>query len=174
MAEIQIRDLELEDWSAYKAIRLRSLLDSPDAFGSTHDGEARFTPTQWQSRLDPAAGEVGKPLVAVLDAKFVGLAWGRISQESSQTAHVYQMWVDPDVRGQGVGARLLHTLVSWSQAQGVEQVELGVNADNLAARSIYAAAGFQVFGEREPLREGSAQFVQNMRLRLAAPGSLVS
>lgn len=74
------------------------------------------------------------------------------------------MWgtyVAPEARGQGVGHRLLEALIDEVRAwDGVERLTLSVVERADAARRLYAALGFEVFG-REPdaFRQGAARDV---------------
>ncbi|MDP2284085.1 MAG: hypothetical protein Q8L06_08090, partial [Pseudohongiella sp.] len=52
-----IRPLTPSDWQRYKSIRLRSLENSPDAFGSTFERELTLTDEEWQARVNPALRE---------------------------------------------------------------------------------------------------------------------
>jgi len=168
MAEYSIRKLRLADWQGYRTTRLRSLAESPNAFGSTYDREVALTDAQWQARLDPEQDTVGMPLGAFAGLQLVGLAWGRIDDDGN-TAQVYQMWVDPAMRGRGVGRSLLLGLIRWCASEQVAQIQLGVTEGETPARMLYESLGFRPFGSLEPLREGSSLFIQNMQLTPVDP-----
>ncbi len=57
------------------------------------------------------------------------------------------MGVHRDHRGQGLGARLLDTALSWAGAQGLAWVDLEVLSGNLPARRLYERSGFVQTGE---------------------------
>src|SRR6478672_7337242 len=59
---VQIVTAQPGDWAAYRELRLRSLRESPDAYGSTYAFEADFSPELWQQRLTGAT-----TFLAVLD-----------------------------------------------------------------------------------------------------------
>jgi GNAT superfamily N-acetyltransferase len=54
---------------------------------------------------------------------------------------VFAMAVLPEHRRRGLGREVLQALGSWGASQGAERVYLQVLDDNVAARSLYAAAG---------------------------------
>ena len=54
--QISIRRFESAEWRTYKALRLCSLEDSPDAFASTLDRELARPDTVWAERLQNAVG----------------------------------------------------------------------------------------------------------------------
>ncbi len=91
-------------------------------------------------------------------------------------ATLFGMAVAPEVAGRGVGARLVARLVAEARAvPGLLQLDLTVSEGQAAARRLYAAAGFAVFG-REPraiLVDGAPVAKLHMALMLdgpAAPG----
>lgn len=57
------------------------------------------------------------------------------------------MGVHRDERGQGLGARLLDTALSWAAAQGLDWVDLEVLSGNWPARRLYERSGFVQTGE---------------------------
>jgi ribosomal protein S18 acetylase RimI-like enzyme len=63
--------------------------------------------------------------------------------------------VRPEARGRGIGRALLDAIAAHSRAAGLAQLQLGVGTGNAAARRLYDAAGYVVFGlERDALRPG--------------------
>ncbi len=56
--------------------------------------------------------------------------------------------VAANLRGQGVGCSLLGELIAEARANGVERILLEVRASNVAARRLYAKAGFTPAGLR--------------------------
>ncbi|MGH3339935.1 MAG: hypothetical protein ACRDPL_14070, partial [Propionibacteriaceae bacterium] len=57
---------EPSDWEAVRDIRLRSLLEEPDAYASEYQTEARFEPDLWKQRLATAAALTSKTSCSVL------------------------------------------------------------------------------------------------------------
>jgi ribosomal protein S18 acetylase RimI-like enzyme len=161
----QIRRLRRDEWRAYRDLRLRALADSPDAFGSTHAVEAAKPDEFWQNRVPIEQLYTQQPLVAEGPAGLLGLVWGWIDPDSSE-AQVYQMWVAPEGRNQGIGAALIDGVIAWAKANNVRVVTLRVTCGDTPARRLYVRAGFEPFGEIEPLRPGSSVLTQPMRLRL--------
>lgn len=119
MADYVLHELAASDWSDYRAIRLRSLQDSPDSFASLYEREVQF-----------------------------------------------QMWVDPDHRGEGVGRALVQHIIQWAVNRHVGSLQLSVTQTNLQAIALYQSLGFAPEGALEPLRTGSFLQCQLMTLRL--------
>ncbi len=167
MSEIEISILRSHHWQLYKDIRLASLMDSPDSFGSTYEKEAASPDAEWQSRLNPdGRARNALPLIAKTGGAAVGLAWGLIHEPDLHVAHIYQMWVSPAQRGKGVARALLDEIRAWAISKGCERLALSVTTSNDAAVSLYLKSGFTAAGALEALRPGSAITVQPMTMEL--------
>ncbi|WP_447779912.1 GNAT family N-acetyltransferase [Variovorax boronicumulans] len=160
-----------DEWKTYRDMRLRALLDSPDAFGSTHEAEATRTDAMWSARIATATSS-GKDrvLFAFNRDDACGLIWCKLSSDEPAVADLFQMWVDPASRGMGAGRALLNEAVSWAESVGVNRARLGVTAGDTPAMLLYAACGFRPDGVLEPLREHSHLTVQPMSLALGPVG----
>jgi ribosomal protein S18 acetylase RimI-like enzyme len=162
-----IRPLTPSDWQRYKSIRLRSLENSPDAFGSTFERELTLTDEEWQARVNPALRDgLALPLIVEFDGNAVGLACGVIHSADASVAHVYQMWISPEMRGKGIAKALLAQIKTWAVNMNCKRVTLGVTTNNHAAVSLYKSFGFVATGDVEELRAGSALRSQTMVFEL--------
>jgi len=92
-------------------------------------------------------GDVG--VVAELDGVRIGAAWvRRFAADDAGYGFVHEavpelsIGVDPQARGAGVGARLLHALLAALAEAGVGQVSLSVETANPAVR-LYRRLGFR-------------------------------
>lgn len=155
------------DWQNYKLIRLESLRESPDSFGSTYERECEFTTEQWKSRLRIASSQHDAlAIAAVIDKCFIGLLSSVIRKSETSTAELYQMWVSPDFRNQGIGTALILAMKSWAADKGVEKLRLSVTTINIEAVSLYQSIGFDPDGNTEPLRAGSMLQSQIMEMKI--------
>ncbi len=144
---MHIRVLTAQDAASFVAVRLRGLLECPEAFASSYD-EERSTPlTQIEARLGATAD------AALLGAFERGalIAVVGVQRESlvklSHKAFIWGMYVVPEARRQGVGQQLLRrALEHAADVLGVRQVNLGVNTSNLAAVALYRRLGFVAYG----------------------------
>ena len=165
---VRVDRLGEDDWADFREIRLRSLLDCPDAFGSTYGEESSQTERAWR---DWAAGRWRDGVAAVFagradDGTPVGTATGAEYETERGIGHVYAMWVAPDARSAGVGRALLEAVAGWARGRGCDRLVLRVTETNERARLFYAAYGFAETGVREPLREGSEQNALVLSTRL--------
>lgn len=166
-SSIEIKEFDPAEWSVYKKLRIASLRDSPDAFGSTLDTALACTDEIWKARLQPNSNSLDLAIYALSKGNAVGLAWGKIRSETRSTAHLYQMWVAPEARGSGAGSLLLNRVTAWSKDLMAKQLHLSVTIGNSPAWSLYRSAGFIEVGSPEPLREGASILCQPMLLDLA-------
>ena len=83
----------------------------------------------------------GLLLVATLHSQPVGC--GGLKFHGDEPAEVKRMWVSPDVRGLGLGRRLLAELEQQALAHGARVLRLETNRNLTEAISLYQAAGFK-------------------------------
>jgi|SRR5690606_407229 len=63
-------------------------------------------------------------------------------------AHVLNLCIDPDEHGQGLGRRLLHSLLKLAHGHGAQRVFLEVRPSNRHAIALYQGEGFNEIGRR--------------------------
>ena len=162
-----VRRFAPDEWELYRSLRLAALAESPDAFGSTLAHERVRADADWASRLSRGStSSRDLPLVAEVNGEPSGLAWVRLGDDHGNVAHLYQMWVAPAKRSQGVGRALLDAAIAWARGIGAQALVLDVTTGNTVAAQLYHAAGFVATGSEKPLRPGSALRSRAMRLVL--------
>lgn len=150
-----LRLLAPDDWRLWRSVRLRSLADAPDAFGSTLAREQAFTEQDWRERL------LSGPVVVIEER--APAACGAAFADGPDLFHVVAMWTAPEARGSGLAGRVLRVLLEEAAGSGRRPV-LDVTRGNDAARRLYERFGFRATGEARPLREGSSLMVERMAL----------
>lgn len=153
-----VRRAVIADSERVRDLRLRSLVDAPDAFGMTYEGEVRTPSDAWAS-LVGGTGWGGRSVVFLAedDGRAVGLAFGvRHDEEPAEFAHLYAMWVDPEFRRRGHAAGLVGAVIGWAKDAGASRLRLGATETNPAAMELYKSLGFAPTGEADPLRPGSS------------------
>jgi GNAT superfamily N-acetyltransferase len=143
--DIRIRRLEPDDWRTYREVRLASLRDAPNAFGSTAAEEAPLSAARWRDRLTKRA-----QFAACLGDGVVGTAGG-ITSDDGSAAELVSMWVAASARGRGIGDALVTAVLAWAAAEGFGQVQLWVSEDNVPAERLYARHGFRRTGAVQPV-----------------------
>lgn len=162
---VTIRRIEPGEWAAWRDLRLRSLRDSPESFGSTHEREAALEPEAWRERTEALARGGDRALfVAARGGALVGCGGVVVTPESS--AEIFAMWVAPEARRSGLGERLLRALVAFATAHGARTIRLLVLPGNQPALRLYRRFGFRETGARRPVeRDPELRAVE-----LALPG----
>jgi ribosomal protein S18 acetylase RimI-like enzyme len=167
-----------QQWLVYRALRLASLAESPDAFGAQLSEQQDWPETLWKMRLEAGIfSEDACPLLAQCDGGPAGLIWGKVegaaaSKDHGPDVHVYQVWVAPAYRGNGVGKALLDAVIDWARAKNARAIHLSVALGAKSATRLYQRAGFIAIGKPHPLREGSRLRSQSMFLPLFQPDVL--
>ena len=157
---VRLRRLGPEDVAAFRELRLAALRLEPDAFGATVEEEASLDAAAHAARLSPAPP--GAVLGAFEAGSLVGMA-GIAGCTAARLRHKALLWgvhVRPASRLRGIGRALLGAVEAHARASGIELVQLGVNIRNHAARALYAACGYRVYGEEHgALRLGPGRYV---------------
>jgi ribosomal protein S18 acetylase RimI-like enzyme len=163
---MEVRVAREDDWEAIRDVRLRALLDAPDAFSSTYEEERGKGEPEWRSWVTGWSGAEQLTVLAMEENAGWGLAVGVRWERGDAVAHLYAMWVDPSHRRRGIGAALVEEVIRWAGRIGAGVVELRVTESNAAAVRLYERTGFAPAGERSPLRERSEVVTMTMRRRL--------
>jgi ribosomal protein S18 acetylase RimI-like enzyme len=104
------------------------------AAASPHPGDAR-------ERLDTLARVPPPRAFARLDLEDVPAAVGACGVEGAW-AGLFAMRTDAAYRRRGLARRVLGSLLAWAAVAGAQRAWLQVEADNVSAINLYAAAGF--------------------------------
>jgi len=139
---LTVRPLKGDDVEAYRAIRLEGLEFAPDAFASTLEREQTFSREDFGHRL-----QSGRTLGAFAGDALLGVV-GLVVAAGEKERHkgtLVGMYVSRSARGGGVGQALIEALLAVAVGE-VEQVNLVVTEDNVAARRLYERCGFSAYG----------------------------
>lgn len=131
--------------------RLASAADAAEAAGLLHDFNVEFgTPTPG---VDVIAGRLasllggsstfavlaGRPAVAIALVTLRPNVWF-----DGPVALLDELYVRPDLRGQGIGSAVMGALESEWRARGVRYVEINVDEGDAGAQRFYERHGFSV------------------------------
>src|SRR5271166_3814712 len=135
MPEVEIRILTADDVEAYWQCRLEALERDPDAFSSSVEDHLKLSHSQIRQRLtgDPANNFV---LGVFANGKLMGTAgFARETQPKSRhKGRVWGVYLNAELRGQGIGRRLVQVLLGRAtKTEGVEQILISVTTTQTAA-----------------------------------------
>jgi len=158
---IEIRPLTKADAAAYKALRLEGLRLAPEAFSAAYEDKILRSEEDFARRIPAAPPSAifgafqGTDLIAMTG--FLVPA----GRKERHKAMVWGIYVSPTGRGQGLAKRLLQAAIDRARTvEGLEILQLGVGVTNEAAKAVYDAAGFEVYGvERKALKLGPGRYV---------------
>lgn len=103
--------------------------------------------------------------IAELDGRPVGSVMC-VRDEAPATARLRLLLVEPEVRGQGLGDRLVRTAVDFAREAGYRDMVLWTNDVLAGARRIYQRAGFTLVSEKPHRSYGVDLVGQDWRLPL--------
>jgi DNA-binding MarR family transcriptional regulator/N-acetylglutamate synthase-like GNAT family acetyltransferase len=83
--------------------------------------------------------------VAVKGGQIMGSVF--VVEEDAETAKLRLLYVEPDARGEGLGAKLVGEVVKFARDAGYRRLTLWTNDNLTAARRIYEKAGFRLKSE---------------------------
>jgi len=146
----RVRRARIGDEAVLRDLRLRAILDTPDAFGSTYERELARTTSDWQRWLSP-----GVTFILEAGDRPSGIVAGVRDAVESNVVHLMAMWVDPVLRGSGGADELAASVVAWAASEGARTLRLEVMQSNGRARRFYERIGFQASRrETVPERDG--------------------
>ena len=152
-SNMNVELLTPDQWQRLRGIRLRSLEESPSAFGGQLEFEGKFLESQWRdkfSTLDYLIAAIDRVDIALMSVEtFAG--------DHDATCWIGGCWSDPLFRGQGALRALFDYVDLHAMEKGWQRQGLGVWADNDGAIAAYRAIGFEKAGrdqasERQPGR----------------------
>jgi GNAT superfamily N-acetyltransferase len=85
--------------------------------------------------------------IAERDGRFLGSVF--VVAKSKVIAQLRLLIVEPEARGMGIGRRLVQEVIRFSRKAGYRKVQLWTQSELVAARRIYAAAGFEIIGTEQ-------------------------
>lgn len=147
------------DIEKYHEIRLKCLLEHPNAFGTTYEEEIKKDKLKFDDYIR-AEDQESFMFGAFEEAECVGIC-GYIREEGKRThhrGHLVQIYVRKSHQGKGIGKELIaKTMHAAFEREGLEQILLGVITENEQAIKVYEKLGFQEYGmikEFLKLKEG--------------------
>lgn len=148
MGILYYRKLQPADLPQYREIRLESLKNYPESFGSSYEEESASPKLGFEISIEQQAEN--KFIVGAFDSEALIGICGFAQETRMKVKHrglIIQMYIRPAYQGRKLGLQLLQTTLDFAfKLPGVEQIVLGVITTNVSAAKIYEQAGFKEFG----------------------------
>jgi ribosomal protein S18 acetylase RimI-like enzyme len=147
---ITLGPITLQNALIFKAVRLRALRDTPNAFGSTYAKASQLTDADWIKRAAQWSGERSAGFLAMDGDTACGIAGSFLDQDDVTRAHLVSMWTAPTHRRRGIGCLLVHEVLEWACLRRARNLQLMVTSNNEPAILFYQHFGFTLTGRTEP------------------------
>jgi RimJ/RimL family protein N-acetyltransferase len=164
---MDIRIITEHDVEEFIRLRLEALTREPYAFARALEDEHSRSPESIAPRL--RATPEGNFVVGVFAGRHMVGQAGFVRYEGRKERHKGTIWgvyVTAAARGQGVAKAMLTQLLDRVRGYpGLEQVSLSVSIPQEAARQLYSALGFEVYGyEKHALKVGETYVDEEHRV----------
>ncbi len=151
-------ELSQDEWSRLREIRLASLLESPEAFGSSYEREIAFSEKEWRELFN-----LNSYLVASIDGKDIAIMFlEKLRGDFGATCWVGGCWSNPQYRGIGALRSMFDYVDSVKDQRGWQIQGLGVFIVNEYAITAYEKLGFKAMGEVQESTRRPGNFYQRM------------
>ncbi len=151
------------NWEELKAIRLKSLKESPEAFSASYSVVLNFSEEEWRSRASGSSG--GKFFIAKKGLESVGIIGGFYKTGEYE---LVSMWVSPIERGRGIAKLLIHSVAQHAKQLGYNSIFLEVKSENIAAFKLYEKVGFKLVSTSSSSSNEIPASLNKMQLNLNA------
>jgi ribosomal protein S18 acetylase RimI-like enzyme len=123
--------------------------DAPQVARLLNDFQAEYDePSPGIETLEDRYGELirSKEMIVLLVGDgpdgFAQLRFRRWVYSAGLHSYLEELYVVPNLRGNGLGRALLEAAIETARGEGAELMELGTSEDDVAARKLYESAGF--------------------------------
>jgi ribosomal protein S18 acetylase RimI-like enzyme len=142
--------------------------DAPQVARLLHDFQREYDePTPGVEMLESRYADLirNKDMIVLLIGDgpdgFAQLRFRPWVYSSGLHSYLEELYVVPDLRGNGLGRALLEAAMETARTEGAEQMELGTSEDDEAARKLYESVGFT---NREGDPDGPVMFFYEREL----------
>ena len=154
--ELHVEIIKPDDWSRVREIHLKSLIESPHAFGADFATTSKVTEDEWRARfkkLDYVIASIKGIDVAIMSIE-------ELDGDFGATCWIGGCWSDPIYRGKGIFRKMFEFIDVQNRDWKIQG--LGVWIDNYSAIAAYEKLGFVRMGEDTPSTRQPGKFHQRM------------
>lgn len=108
------------------------------------DGALEKAKAQFDELLPDGLATQGQQLWSIRDAegRHVGILWVGPRPNTERALFIWDVAIQPEARGRGLGQAALEALHAWASEHGYERVGLHVFGSNEVARRLYRRSGY--------------------------------
>ena len=148
---ITVRRVGSGDAVLLRDVALRSLTDSPAAFGRTLEQEQSNSLSYYENQATVfGSSDQTTTFLLFVDEQVAGVIGAFFDKDDPPSAYVCAMWIDPRHRRHGAGLKLVTAAIAWLCARGAPVVRAWVADRNTVGRAFWNAAGFRASSTTRP------------------------
>ncbi len=137
---IEVRQYLLDEWEKVRDVRLKALIDSPEAFSSSIEREKDWDAEDWKKRFEDRAWFLANDGDA-----FIGIAGSfKPANHPQGEYHLIGMWVAPEYRGTQTALLLVEAVKNYVRSIEGNKLSLLIVPENLQAQKFYEKVGFDL------------------------------
>ena len=147
-----VRPATVNEWKAWKELRLKALQDSPQSLGELYADAAKKTDDEWKGKMqEVASSSIADTLFAIIGEQPVGMMYVFVRNDQKNTGGIGGLWVSSEHRQQGIGKDLVLAALDWLTKKHLKRVTFWNNKDNPTSSAFYEKIGFVYSGVEKPL-----------------------
>jgi ribosomal protein S18 acetylase RimI-like enzyme len=157
VAEVQIRSMTQEEFGTFRERAIRQYAAEHVRAGNWSPERAEELAAKETDELLPDGLNTAGMLFLVGESRtnsVVGVAWVALHREGCEGAWIYDIEVAREHRGHGYGHALLRATEREVEKHGGTSIGLNVFGDNVVARRLYEAAGYDTISVQMRKRLG--------------------
>lgn len=161
LQEFKVHRVLTKEWEKVRDIRIRSVTDSPQAFGDTKETVTARTQETWEQWI-----ENSHQYVIEVDDKFIASVTFRKDPEGVWI--INGVWTDPLYRNKGLSRKLFEHVFCDAKEMNIDSIKLKVNPTQTGAVYLYESLGFIKIGtsERLPFGDGSHEVLDLLEKKM--------
>ncbi len=152
---ITVRRINIGEGTLYKRLRLASLAESPEAFGTTLTEAKARSKESWHEQADcTSEGCDQATFLAFSNGEPIGLAALYWDAQDESLGTLIQVWVDPEHRGSNVAVKLLDEIFTWAKKNEFACISAWVVKTNRQMSRLLTKYGFKITDVFHSFRQG--------------------
>jgi len=151
---ISVRRIALGEGEIFKHLRLASVSEFPEFFGTTLEDAVARCEESWNLQADSSAvGSDRATFLAFSDQDPIGIAALYRDDVEKTYAALIQVWVHPAHRRRNVAGKLLKEVFGWAKTNEFARIYAWVVKDNKRMLRTLSNFGFEIAGEEKSFRD---------------------